>query len=944
MRGGESHGELLRPMLLPRTLVFPRRWLFLAHSAAIAFLPLLATAAGGADAMGGPSNPALNEVDEPDDDAATRREPPGERPFWMAVQLLSSDDAEKQKDGREKLVEAGDLEFVPAQTYLGECYLRGQDGFPKNPRKAVAWFRLAADRGDTIARIYLSTCYLLGTGVRADRAKARTLLEETLAAVSKYAPPTPPSWLLDAQKAARKDGEPRNDPVALGARPPPWELLIARGHFILGTIRDEDGDHAGALALFDAAASWGPGGRSALYEAVLRAARARALGRGCARDLAKANQLLERSRELLHANAMAELHTMWTHRKVDDFALADLEKVTGEMAKAQMAQEQQSVTASLLKENPAEALRWCEMSAKAGEVWAMLELADILRLGRAGAPDTEAAFQWYSRAREAGASWVATANVVVCHLRGVGTPVDREAADAWVAKYGESNFACALAGAGLAPQGSWGASDWLALLEQQARVTKLPLACYHAARVDYERFMQEGPKSKVRPKDLLRAMRRAADEGFAGAHFYTAQLLRLGWEDLSGKAKVEPELERGAQKGDLNCMIEFAIVLSRREGNMNLRRSIEMNQAVIARDPENANAYNNLAVDIATMGQRGIPLGDITDMDAQSLKYLEKSAELGSWMAARNLAQRYMGGIGVEKDLRLAYTYFLTAAEKGDAESNRILGQMHEKGIGVPVTPREAMYYYRIAALDGDLQALRSVCNLYLQGRGVERDLEAAKGWLLRLAASGNTFGLAQFGDVLMAQKEYSQAREFWLSVNESPIIFVAGVANSRLAKIYREGLGVKANPRRAAKYHRRALELQNPDAICFDCRQLIVAGKSAEAVKALERLGSRSPEALFLLGSMRLAGQGIPQDIPTGIKNLKDAARTGHLESKYLLSVATLQRLQGAPTADEALQLLDQAESAGLAKARELRPKIESMRSKTATTPVNDSVRSGSG
>lgn len=934
-------------MLIVRMPVSRSCWLYLSIVAALSWLSLPAASGGGAEEVAAPASSAVDDADEADDEAAEpapRREPPGERPFWTAVQWLSTDDAEKQNDGREKLIEAGDLEFVPAQTYLGECYLRGQDGFSKNPRKAVAWFRLAADRGDPIAKIYLSTCYILGTGVRADRAKAKALLEEIVAATGKYAPPSPPLWFLEAQQAARKDVADRNDPVALGARTPPWEILIARGHFILGTLRDEDGDHAGALALYDAAASWGPGGRAALYEAVLRAARARALGRGCTRDLAKANQLLERSRELLHANAMAELHTMWTNRKVDDFALADLEKVTGEMAKAQMAKEQQGVTASLLKENPVEALRWCEMSAKTGEVWAMLELADILRLGRAGSPDTQAAFQWYSRAQEAGDSWVAVANLVVCHLRGVGTPVDRAAAEALVRRHGDANFASALAGAGLAPQDTWGATDWHALLGQQARVAKLPLARYHAARVDFDRLMQEGERSKVRPKDVLRAMRRAAEEGFAGAHYYTAQLLRQGVESFPGRTKVEPELERGAQKGDLACMIEFAIILAKREGNMNLRRSIEMNQAVIARDPENASAYNNLAVDIAAMGQRGIQIGDITDMDGQAIKYLEKSAELGSWMAARNLAQRYMGGIGVPKDPKMAYTYFQTAAEKGDAESNRILGQMHEKGIGVPVTPREAMYYYRLAALDGDVEALKSVCNLYLQGRGVDRDLDAAKGWLLRLAASGNAMGLLQFGDVLMTQKEYGEARRLWLNVNESPLVFVAGVANHRLAKIYREGLGVKANPRRAAKFHKKALELQNADAICFDCRQLIVAGKSAEAVRTLERLSGRSPEAMYLLGSVRLAGQGVPKDVPAGIKNLREAAKTGHLESKYLLAVATVEKLQGAPTPDEAIQLLEEAESAGLAKARELKPKVESMQSKTAATPVIDAGRSGSG
>ncbi|MBE2216165.1 MAG: sel1 repeat family protein, partial [Opitutaceae bacterium] len=904
----------------------------------------------GLSAADGPGAAAeADDVDDPSE-AEPVRVPPGERPFWEAVLLLSTDDAEKQKRGRDRLLEAGDLEYVPAQTYLGECYLRGQDGFARSERKAAAWFRLAADRGDATAQIYLGTCNLLGKGVPKDRAKAKAVLVQAAAASGDYKPPEPPAWFMeerakDREAGTRDESEAgRDGPIAMAPTAAPWELLLGRGHFMLGLIQEEERDFAAALASFEKAAAWGTGGRAGIADAAARAARCHALGRGCTRDLSRANELLERSRDLRRSGDMAALHSMWTNRRVDDFLLAELEKQSSAEADAHLTEDQQDVAAALQKENPAEALRWCEMSANAGEVWAMIELAEILRTGRAGSPDTAGAFAWYLKARETGKSWVALANLAACYQRGIGTAVDEAAAREIIDRHADDNFAVALAAAGHVPPGSWTAAGWWAFLDTQARVARLPIARYHAAVRDFQRLAAAGgTKIDVKQKDVLKAMRRAAEEGFGGAHYYLAGAMRLGWDTSGTQEKYEAELKKGADLGDLHAMVDYAVVVAAREGNANLRRAIELNLEVIRRDPDNANAHNNLAIDMQTLAAKGISMDGIRDVDGEAIRHLERAEELGSAVAAKNLAIRYVKGEGVSRDVRMAYTYYQSAAEKGDTESNRILGRMHEKGEGVPVTPREAMYYYRIAALDGDVEALKAVCDFYLQGRGVERDLEAAKVWLARLAGTGNVVGFITFGDVLLRQKQYAEALKFWKSMLEIYHPMIQGAANDRLALIYREGLGVKANPRRADKYNRAALELRNPDALCRQGRDLIVAGKSAEAVPILERAGDTTGEALFLLGSIRVAGQGVPKDVATGLRNFHQAAQLGHANAKYMLAVATLKNLPGAPTLDEAARLLEEAEAGGFAKAAELRATVESKRAKAAGAP-SDAGRAGSG
>jgi TPR repeat protein len=289
----------------------------------------------------------------------------------------------------------------------------------------------------------------------------------------------------------------------------------------------------------------------------------------------------------------------------------------------------------------------------------------------------------------------------------------------------------------------------------------------------------------------------------------------------------------------------------------------------------------------------------------------------------------------------MAYSYFQSAAEKGDMESNRMLGKMHEKGEGVPVTLREAVYYYRLAALDGDIESLRRVCDCYLNGRGVERDLEAAKVWLWRLWQTGDADAVVRFGDVLMQQGDYVAARRLWLDLAKSWNQRLASAANYRLASIYHRGLGVKPDTRKADKYSKLAMDFNNPKEVCGRSRNLIAAGQAEEAVVLLEACIDPTGESLCILGSIRITGQGVRKDVETGVTNLRAAAKMGHLEAKYLLAYATVQKIPGAPDLDEADRLLDEAEAGGHPKARELRSKLDRMRTsareEVPATPVPD-------
>ena len=64
--------------------------------------------------------------------------------------------------GLKEKAEAGDAK---SQLQLGELYISGKQ-IPKDYKKAVVWFKKAADQDNSKAQFRLGLCYQLGTGVK----------------------------------------------------------------------------------------------------------------------------------------------------------------------------------------------------------------------------------------------------------------------------------------------------------------------------------------------------------------------------------------------------------------------------------------------------------------------------------------------------------------------------------------------------------------------------------------------------------------------------------------------------------------------------------------------------------------------------------------------------------------------------------------------------------
>lgn len=87
------------------------------------------------------------------------------------------------------------------------------------------------------------------------------------------------------------------------------------------------------------------------------------------------------------------------------------------------------------------------------------------------------------------------------------------------------------------------------------------------------------------------------------------------------------------------------------------------------------------------------------------LNSLVSAAQAGNPAAQFYLGTRVQKGIGVDKNIPLAFTLFKSAADKGLAAAQLNVGRMYADGIGVQRNEQLARQYFEKAASNGDNRA-----------------------------------------------------------------------------------------------------------------------------------------------------------------------------------------------------------------------------------------------
>ncbi|RIB08295.1 hypothetical protein C2G38_2271551 [Gigaspora rosea] len=115
--------------------------------------------------------------------------------------------------------------------------------------------------------------------------------------------------------------------------------------------------------------------------------------------------------------------------------------------------------------------------------------------------------------------------------------------------------------------------------------------------------------------------------------------------------------------------------------------------------------------------------------EKKAFEYYLKAAELGNPVAMNDVGLCYKYGIGVEINYQNAFQYRMKFADLGDAYGMCGVGLHYDNGIGVDQDYNKAFEYYEKAANMGVNGAMSNVAKSYRNGIGTKKDIQKANYW-----------------------------------------------------------------------------------------------------------------------------------------------------------------------------------------------------------------------
>jgi uncharacterized protein len=183
------------------------------------------------------------------------------------------------------------------------------------------------------------------------------------------------------------------------------------------------------------------------------------------------------------------------------------------------------------------------------------------------------------------------------------------------------------------------------------------------------------------------------------------------------------EYTKGAEAGQVDCMIRAAAMLTKGEG---AKKDEEKAKELLTKAAEAGSAQAHLEL-------AGMILNKEKPDLAAGYVHLLTAANAGIAFAQNELGIFYLTGKLGGADVSAAVSWFGRAAQSNFAAAQHNLAAMHERGAGVPQNFENATQLYTLAAQQGHSGATLSLARLQAAGAGTKQNLEMS--WALATIA-----------------------------------------------------------------------------------------------------------------------------------------------------------------------------------------------------------------
>lgn len=389
--------------------------------------------------------------------------------------------------------------------------------------------------------------------------------------------------------------------------------------------------------------------------ALLEVARCQEAGQGVVRDPVAAQRNYERAADLGHVEAQWELGLKAFTERRYDVAAARLEQAAAQGHSNALNHLGVMYLDGLgpVAQHDAKAVELFRLSAEAGDPWAMNNLSYCLYEERGCARDEPQIYLWSQRAADAGQGR-GQYYAGLCHMNGIGTPVDQKRAVGLFGVAWENGFVAAGYQLGRAYEFGYGvaqsyreASDrYFAAAQRDHAPSSYKLGQFWLRHE--ELFGTEGD-----PAEAAACFRKAAEAGHAEAQYELGVLLQEGKGVPENIGEAVTWFERAAGQGVAWAQYRLGYLCH--------------------------NGAPGVSQDVG-----------------RAAKFYRLAAEQGVAAAQNNLGLLYRLGFGVEQDMIQAMLWYGKAADQNFVLSIRNLAEIHRFGLGeIPKNLAESRRRYR---------------------------------------------------------------------------------------------------------------------------------------------------------------------------------------------------------------------------------------------------------
>ena len=229
--------------------------------------------------------------------------------------------------------------------------------------------------------------------------------------------------------------------------------------------------------------------------------------------------------------------------------------------------------------------------------------------------------------------------------------------------------------------------------------------------------------------------------------------------------------------------------------------------------------------------------------------------------AQRRRAQR-------QTEQRDTVTVLKEQASAGNAAAQNTLGNWYYKGQNVQQNYEVALKYWALSAQQGNAEAIGNMAMCYQLGRGTNKDSAMAVKLYKEAFKKGNTTVLQQHVD--LADKKNN--------------LFSAVL----LHEVYRDGIGVTRDSRKAQQYLQKAAEGGDTECQKDWAMLQLNAKNTTESAKWFKKLADKGNlTGIYYYGYQLFKGMGVQQDKERAISYLQRAANSGMLAGNRMLGAA---------------------------------------------------------